>query len=381
MSKDHLLSLTKDYIATEGTVANTIMNRGGNDGMENLIRVVNRLQDAFTQMGTPFGIDLPQIAVVGGQSAGKSSVLENFVGRDFLPRGSGIVTRRPLILQLMHSNQEYGEFLHLRGKIFADFLEIRKEIEAETDRTTGSNKGISPVPINLRIFSPHVLNLTLIDLPGLTRVAVGDQPADIEHQIRDMILTFIRRDSCLILAVTAANQDIATSDALKLAKEVDPEGLRTIGVLTKLDLMDAGTDAREILENKLLPLRRGYVAVVNRSQKDIDGKKDIQAALEAEHRFFLTHPSYRHMAEKLGTKYLQKVLNQQLTNHIRDSLPSLRDKLHRQLQVLEKDVEEFKHLQADDPTRKSKALMQMIQQLQVDFERCVSFNHLDVTCN
>lgn len=72
-----------------------------------------------------------------------------------------------------------------------------------------------------------------------------------------MILTFIKKESCLILAVTAANQDLATSDALRLAKEVDPEGLRTIGVLTKLDLMDQGTDAREILDNKLIPLRRG----------------------------------------------------------------------------------------------------------------------------
>lgn len=102
-----------------------------------------------------------------------------------------------------------------------------------------------------------VLNLTLIDLPGLTKVPVGDQPPDIENQIRDMILTFISRETCLILAVTPANVDLATSDALKLAREVDPQGLRTIGVLTKLDLMDEGTDAREILENRAFPLRRG----------------------------------------------------------------------------------------------------------------------------
>jgi dynamin GTPase len=69
-----------------------------------------------------------------------------------------------------------------------------------------------------------VLNLTLIDLPGLTKVPVGDQPLDIEQQIRDMILTFINRETCLILAVTPANSDLATSDALKLAREVDPQG-------------------------------------------------------------------------------------------------------------------------------------------------------------
>lgn len=233
---------------------------------------------------------------------------------------------------------EYGEFLHCRGKKFTNFDEIRKEIEEETDRSTGSNKGISPVPINLRVYSPHVLNLTLIDLPGMTKVPVGDQPADIEHQIREMILQFIRKDSCLILAVTSANQDLATSDALKMCKEVDPEGLRTIGVITKLDLMDEGTDARDILENKLLPLRRGYIGVVNRSQRDIEGRKDIKVALDSERKFFLSHPSYRHMADKMGTPYLQRILNQQLTNHIRDTLPSLRDKLQKQMLQLEKEV-------------------------------------------
>ncbi|XDV13729.1 hypothetical protein PO909_002078, partial [Leuciscus waleckii] len=291
--------------------------------------------------------------------------------RDFLPRGSGIVTRRPLILQLVNNKAEYAEFLHCKGRKFVDFDEVRQEIEAETDRITGSNKGISPIPINLRVYSPHVLNLTLIDLPGMTKVAVGDQPVDIEHQIRDMILQFITRESCLILAVTPANTDLANSDALKVAKEVDPQGVRTIGVITKLDLMDEGTDARDILENKLLPLRRGYIGVVNRSQKDIDGKKDIRVAMAAERKFFLSHPSYRHMAEKMGTPHLQKALNQQLTNHIRDTLPGLRSKLQSQLLSLEKEVEEYKNFRPDDPTRKTKALLQMVQQFGVDFEKCI----------
>lgn len=343
----------------------------GNQGMEQLIPIVNKLQDAFTQLGVNMGLDLPQIAVVGGQSAGKSSVLENFVGRDFLPRGSGIVTRRPLILQLIHSNIEYGEFLHCKGKKFTDFDAVRKEIEDETDRTTGTNKGISPVPINLRVYSPHVLNLTLIDLPGITKVPVGDQPIDIEQQIHDMIMTYIRKENCLILAVTPANSDLANSDALKLAKEVDPEGMRTIGVITKLDLMDEGTDARDVLENKLLPLRRGYIGVVNRSQKDIEGRKDIKAAMGAERKFFLGHPSYRHIAERMGTPFLQCTLNQQLTNHIRDTLPALRDKLQRQMLSMEKEVEEYKHFRPDDPSRKTKAMLQMIQQLQSDFERSI----------
>lgn len=119
-------------------------------------------------------------------------------------------------------------------------------------------------------------------MPGLTKVPIGDQPENIEELIKEMIIEFISQDNCLILAVTPANLDLANSDALKLAKEVDPAGklietlfqfyfkfifyifilgFRTIGVITKLDLMDGGTDARDILENKIFPLKRGYVGV------------------------------------------------------------------------------------------------------------------------
>ncbi|XP_067662749.1 dynamin-1-like isoform X3 [Haliotis asinina] len=341
----------------------------GNVGMENLIPIVNKLQDAFALLGVPISLDLPQIAVVGSQSAGKSSVLENFVGRDFLPRGSGIVTRRPLVLQLINNRAEYAEFLHQKGRKYTDFNDVRKEIEEETDKVTGKNKGISNIPINLRVYSPNVLNLTLIDLPGMTKVPVGDQPADIEMQIRSMLFEFIAKDSCLILAVSPANSDLANSDALKIAKEVDPQGTRTIGVITKLDLMDEGTDARDILENRLLPLRRGYIGVVNRSQRDIEGRKDIRAALAAERKFFLSHASYRHMADRMGTPFLQKVLNQQLTNHIRDTLPALRNRLQTQMLSMEKEVEEYKNFRPDDPARKTKAMMQMINQFSTDFER------------
>lgn len=126
--------------------------------------------------------------VVGSQSSGKSSVLENIVGRDFLPRGSGIVTRRPLILQLINvpsddddapeahtahsvaTQPEWAEFHHIPNRRFTEFLDVKREIENETARIAGNNKGINRSPINLKIYSPHVLSLTLVDLPGLTKV-------------------------------------------------------------------------------------------------------------------------------------------------------------------------------------------------------------------
>jgi dynamin GTPase len=186
-----------------------------------------------------------------------------------------------------------------------------------------------------------------------------------------MILEFITKPNCLILAVSPANSDLANSDALKLAKEVDPQGLRTIGVITKLDLMDQGTDAREILENKLLPLRRGYIGVINRSQKDIEGKKDIQAAMRAEREFFMRHAAYRHLADKMGTPRLQQVLNQQLTNHIRDSLPELRKQLQGQVNNLERDVADIKALGLGGKGATTKLMMIMVHQFSDDWWKAI----------
>ncbi len=272
-----------------------------------------------------------------------------------LPRGTGIVTRRPLVLQLINREaqtaktngvkqeisggadkeanaDEWGEFLHIPGQKFYDFNKIRDEIVKETEAKTGRNAGISPAPINLRIYSPNVLTLTLVDLPGLTKVPVGDQPRDIERQIREMVLKQISKPNAIILAVTAANTDLANSDGLKLAREVDPEGQRTIGVLTKVDLMDEGTDVVDILAGRIIPLRLGYVPVVNRGQRDIDNKKAITAALENEKNFFENHRAYRNKSSFCGTPYLARKLNLILMMHIKQTLPDIKTRITASLQ-------------------------------------------------
>ncbi|KZZ96607.1 vacuolar sorting protein 1 [Moelleriella libera RCEF 2490] len=325
-----------------------------------LIQLVNKLQDVFATVGVNNPIDLPQIVVVGSQSSGKSSVLENIVGRDFLPRGSGIVTRRPLVLQLINrpaqSNgvtaeevstandkaanaDEWGEFLHIPGQKYYDFSKIREEIARETEAKVGKNAGISPAPINLRIYSPNVLTLTLVDLPGLTKVPVGDQPRDIERQIREMVMKYIGKSNAIILAVTAANIDLANSDGLKLAREVDPEGQRTIGVLTKVDLMDEGTDVIDILSNRVIPLRLGYVPVVNRGQRDIDNKKAINVALDAEKAFFENHKAYRNKSSYCGTPYLARKLNLILMMHIKQTLPDIKARISSSLQKYSSELD------------------------------------------
>ncbi|XP_039665681.1 dynamin-1-like protein isoform X4 [Perca fluviatilis] len=343
--------------------------------MEALIPVVNKLQDVFNTVGTDI-IQLPQIVVVGTQSSGKSSVLESLVGRDVLPRGTGIVTRRPLILQLVHidpedrrktseengiDGEEWGKFLHTKNKIFTDFEEIRQEIEAETQRISGNNKGISNEPIHLRIFSPHVVNLTLVDLPGITKVPVGDQPKDIELQIRELIFKYIFNPNSIILAVTAANTDMATSEALKVAREVDPDGRRTLAVVTKLDLMDAGTDAMDVLMGRVIPVKLGIIGVVNRSQLDINQKKLVADAIRDEYAFL--QKKYPSLANRNGTKYLARTLNRLLMHHIRDCLPDLKTRIN----VLASQYQSLLNSYGEPVEDKSSTLLQLITKFAAEY--------------
>ncbi|SCU82761.1 LAME_0C02762g1_1 [Lachancea meyersii CBS 8951] len=351
--------------------------------LEDLIPTANKLQDVMYDAGIDT-LDLPVLAVIGSQSSGKSSILETLVGKDFLPRGTGIVTRRPLVLQLnniatnsplinqhhdedeiptdqnndnneltledhLRKNQgyeptqrnEWGEFLHLPGRRFYDFREIRNEIQNETARIAGKNKGISRIPINLKVFSPRVLNLTLVDLPGITKVPIGEQPADIEKQIKNLILEYVAKPNCIILAVSPANVDLVNSESLKLAREVDPHGRRTIGVITKMDLMDSGTNALDILSGKLYPLKLGFVGVVNRSQQDIQSNRSVEEALDNEEAFFVRHPVYRTISTRCGTRYLAKLLNQILLNHIREKLPDIKARLNTLIGQTEQELQTY----------------------------------------
>ncbi|KAK4703359.1 dynamin 1-like protein, partial [Phenoliferia sp. Uapishka_3] len=363
-----------------------------------LISVVNKLQTTFSAVGGET-VDLPQLVTVlnsGSQSSGKSSVLETIVGKDFLPRGQGIVTRRPLLLQLVHTPAplppsgsasdaappaapvEYAEFLHL-DKRFYDFAEVRKEIENETLRVAGGNKGISRLPINLKIYSPNVLNLTLVDLPGLTKIPVGDQPTDIERQIHTLVLSYISKPNCVILAISPANVDIANSEALKLARQVDPQGRRTIGVLTKLDLMDAGTNALDILTGRVYPLKLGFIGVVNRSQQDINANTPMSDQLDKETEFFRNHAGYRNIAHRCGTKFLAKTLNQVLMNHIRDKLPDMKARLNTLMGQTQQELNAFGDSAFLGEQHRGSLILQLMTQFVRDFLASIDGTSLEIS--
>lgn len=351
---------------------------------EDLLGIVNKLQDlVFNTIGND-SLDLPQIVVVGSQSSGKSSVLENIVGRDFLPRGSGIVTRRPLILQLINiptdddspephtgayvaTQPEWAEFHHIPNRRFTEFQDVKREIENETARIAGNNKGINRQPINLKIYSPHVLSLTLVDLPGLTKVPIGDQPTDIEKQTRNLISEYIAKPNSIILAVSPANVDIVNSEALKLARHVDPLGRRTIGVLTKVDLMDHGTNALDILSGRVYPLKLGFIGVVNRSQQDIQGNKSLAEALKSESEFFKHHPAYRNMANRCGTQFLAKSLNTTLMAHIRERLPDIKARLNTLMGQTQQELASYGDMHFSGKEHRGSLVLQLMTRFASSF--------------
>ena len=329
--------------------------------LRKLINLIDQLRDC----GVNEYIKLPRICSLGTQSSGKSSVLESIVGLDFLPRGDGVVTRRPLELRLCHINsgEPWAIFEERKGTKFTDFVKVRETIEALTDEVCKTNKNIIDKPIVLNVYSQTCPDLTLVDLPGVTRVPIGDQPKNIEEITKNMARRYVDDPLTIILCVIAANSDIATSDGLMLAKEIDTSGTRTLGVLTKLDIMDAGTDARKALMNEEIPLKLGYVGVKNRSKQDLNNKISMAETARKEKEFFKSHPAYKNLpAGHLGTDVLINKLTKIYFRIIRENLPRIVKAINERLKTAEEELQSLGQPMPTDDAGKMSLLWNMINE-------------------
>ena len=329
--------------------------------LRKLINLIDQLRDC----GVNEYIKLPRICSLGTQSSGKSSVLESIVGLDFLPRGDGVVTRRPLELRLCHINsgEPWAIFEERKGVKFTDFIKVRETIEALTDEVCKSNKNIKDKPIVLNVYSQTCPDLTLVDLPGITRVPVGDQPDNIEEITKNMAIRYIDDPLTIILCVIAANVDIATSDGLKLAKQIDVSGSRTLGVLTKLDIMDAGTDARKALMNEEIELKLGYVGVKNRSKQDLINKLSMAETSKKEKEFFKSHPVYKNLPSgHLGTDVRINKLTKIYFRIIRENLPRIIKAINDRVKTAEEELASLGQPMPIDDAGKMSLLWNMINE-------------------
>ena len=252
------------------------------------------------------------------------------------------MTRCPLVLQLIHKKEGdvYAVFDHQKGKKITDFKVVSNEITKRTNELAGSDKKIVNKPIYLTIHSPDVPNLTLIDLPGFTKIEMDDQNSNISNEIESLVLEYIQKENTIILAISPANYDIANSDGLQYAKKVDPNRDRTFGVMTKIDIMDKGTDACDYLSGKQYKLKHGYIGIKCRSQEDNNKGKTIKQALEEERKFFATHPAYKDFAETQGTEMLANKLSEILAEHIKKLMPNIE-------KLIKKNFDEYSKILGD----------------------------------
>ena len=300
--------------------------------MRKFIGTIDELRD----YGLQGYISLPRIAVLGLQSAGKSSLMESIVGFDFLPRGEGICTRRPCEMRLVHSiavDKPYAVFDKNKGEKIEDFEVVKKKIEEYTDIEAGVRKGIINSPIVLTIYSKNVPDLSLVDLPGITKVPVkgSDHPDNIEELTTDLAVSYIKDPRTIILCVVQSNIDISASDAIKIARKYDKSGERTLCALTKVDLVDKGSNIRTILMNEEVILKYGYVAVKGRSSQDMKDKVTVAEGLKLEEEFF--ERKYPDLLENglVGTKNLVNRLSMILSKNIQTSLPDIIKELREKI--------------------------------------------------
>ncbi|KNZ49621.1 uncharacterized protein VP01_489g2 [Puccinia sorghi] len=292
---------------------------------------------------------LPSIVVIGSQSSGKSSVLEAIVGHEFLPKGNNMITRRPLELTLIHTPQttsnpnlkDYVECPQFGPGQFYDFGEVQRRL-TRLNQEVPDSIAVDEQPIHLRVYSPHVPDLSLVDLPGYVQISAMDQPEELRTKISQLCDKYIRKPN-IILSVCAADVDLANSPALRASKKVDPHGYRTIGVITKLDLVDPSVGAA-ILANDKYRLALGYIGVIckppsgsnsNRTGllKRTSGNSTQLSLAKSEFEYFKAHADHYDQPNLLlGTETLKSRLMKVLEESMSSSLHDISNRVSLELE-------------------------------------------------
>ncbi|KAK8034490.1 dynamin GTPase [Apiospora rasikravindrae] len=343
------------------------------DQMMLLTKKMIEIRNILQKVGQSSTLTLPSIVVIGSQSSGKSSVLEAIVGHEFLPKGTNMVTRRPIELTLINtpgSNTEYGEFPDLGlGKI-SDFSSIQRTL-TELNLAVPDSQCVSDDPIRLSISSPSVPDLSLIDLPGYIQVVGHNQPLELKQKISELCDKYIQAPN-VILAISAADVDLANSAALRASRRVDPRGERTIGVVTKMDLVDA-VRGSAILNDRQYPLRLGYVGVVSRVPTPTGlfktGKTNVLTAItKNENAYFSSHPHEFGPGSdvSVGTTTLRKKLMHVLEQTMSASLQTTSDAIQ---QELEEATYEFKVQYNDRPLSAESYLAESLDAFKHSFKQ------------
>lgn len=311
-------------------------------------RVVMELLNKLSSLNFETEIEFPTMVVIGSQSSAKSSLLNSIMNMDILPTGSNMCSKNPVRIELLNS-----EFYNIKIGYYIDGIfnkkkeyKIDKINEDETSimkndiikfgiENAGNKKNISENEIVIKLESPDIPNLTLIDLPGLVNVACVDegQPENIKELIRNLISKYVSNKNTIILSVMPSRVDLEVDQALELTKEFDKNNERSIGILTKPDLMCNNSDISNYLLDNIssnLKLKYGYFAIKNKiSNED-----------QTEYDYFNNHNIYSKMEDKsrLGIVNLSITLSNILLNKVRNYLPDIKININNRLINVEDEL-------------------------------------------
>lgn len=302
---------------------------------------LDAMEEIRNDLGTD-GIEVPGVVVAGSQSSGKSSVLESLSGIR-LPSGNTITTRVPLILRLEKRNVEKSfAIIHdtpdlTQGENINDLSAIPRKIEEYTKRITGDAGSVTDSPIHLKVIQQDGPTVTLIDLPGITHMSVDNVQEDIHTETVNLVKKYIKNEHMIILCVVPAMDDFANSEAIKMSKEIDPAGERTIGVITKIDICQDDITDKIKGAGRNVSLKLGFVAIKNRSPNENDfTTKELR---KAESSFFEQSAFYNGLEHNYwGMGHLiDKIV--QLQSHTIDAyLPKIVDILNKNTQNMREEL-------------------------------------------
>lgn len=390
-------------ITTFNNIANTVStvwNMVGqqkqlNSGLEiltneQLIELSDYIQDIFR--GTDM-LDPPSLCVIGSQSSGKSITLNGLTGIDILPKGKSIVTRTPIHVRLSHTKNkdviivEFYDNIDLQ-RIVSSFtidakttpneqlIPVRNEIIRLTDLYAGQTKNVVDIPINIKIKSPNVPPLSIIDLPGMTHIALTDkgQPEDIKDNIENMLIKYIKNPRTIILAIIPATIDVESDMGLGLIKKYDPEFKRTIGVITKIDMLKDSNVIPYLSNNisKNLQLNYGYFAVRNRSTEESE-TMTVKDGYELEKKFFNNISPYKESEYKsrMGSINLGNKLSDILITHIKLCLPTVMEEIKKRDREIDAKLDEIGRNHPITDTEKRTTLNILLHEFQREYDSSI----------
>ncbi|KAF8340724.1 P-loop containing nucleoside triphosphate hydrolase protein [Cantharellus anzutake] len=336
-----------------------------------LIKVIGDIR----ALGGQGDLDLPRIAVIGNQSAGKSSLIEAISGIT-VPRASGTCTRCPMECRLQQSDElwrcqvylrfdydtlnrpklevheeKFGPMLHdpaaleimlrraqlailnptVDAKRFED-LDIDSLDDEYPPLGSSEQLNFSSNVVCVDVWGPYLPNLSFVDLPGIISNVADEKDSGNIDAVKNMVKKHIE-GNCLILLTITMRDDIDNQSAAWLAKQADPDGLRTIGVLTKPDTLQDGEEKGwvDVLEGRKHPLKLGYYITKQPAPKDLLEKITHAEARAKERDFFRDHPTWSRLPKsRMGTEMLGVSLSKLLSQLIDRTLPKLREQVREQ---------------------------------------------------